>query len=162
MIGYQQEALTMILGHLNRWNLEKNAYSPLIHKAMDYLLTTDFSRMPNGKYEIEGQRLFALLQESQTEAKSQRKPESHNRYTDIQYLISGEEKIVYASREGTVVSEQDDSKDLILYKRVGEETELVLHPGMYAIFYPEEIHRPCCLISESARIRKVVMKVDLS
>jgi biofilm protein TabA len=152
----------MILGQLNRWSLEKNAYSPLIQKAMDYLLKTDFSSMENGKYEIDGDRIFALLQETGTEAKALRKPESHNRYTDIQYLISGEETIVYASRDGAVVSEQLDDKDLFFYEKVGPETDLILHPGMYAVFYPQEIHRPCCLVSASGRIRKVVLKIDLS
>lgn len=47
----------MILDSLN--NTEKvERLHPLFKKAFDYIKATDFSKLEDGKYELEGSRLF--------------------------------------------------------------------------------------------------------
>ena len=67
--------------------------SPLIKKAFEYLKQTDFSGMENGKHIIDGDALFAILQEYDTKNDTDAKLEAHRKYIDVQYIISGEELI---------------------------------------------------------------------
>jgi biofilm protein TabA len=52
-----------------------------------------------------------------------------------------------------------DQKDCIFFKNVKDEMDLLLTPGMYAIFFPEEVYRPNCQYRVSEKLRKVVVKV---
>jgi len=55
----------MIIDKIENSNLYTNL-SKVIEKAFSYIKNTDFSRISDGKYEIEGENLFALVQEYQT------------------------------------------------------------------------------------------------
>jgi biofilm protein TabA len=57
---------------------------------------TDFSQMAVGRYPIDGEQMFALVQSPMTQAWETGKAEFHSRYIDIQYLLEGEELIGYA------------------------------------------------------------------
>jgi biofilm protein TabA len=151
----------MILQSMSCWNKEKNYYPQAIQRGVEYLQNTDFSKMEPGRYEIEGNLMFVLLQEVNTRPANEQKPESHEIYTDIQYVIRGEELIgVTKVSEGHVVSEDMlESKDLLFYSHVENETELKLYPGMFAVFYPSDIHRPCCSLNKDQPIRKAVIKI---
>ncbi len=67
--------------------------SPLIKRAFEYLKQTDFSQLENGKHVIEGDSLFAIMQEYDTKNDGDAKLEAHQKYIDVQYIISGEECI---------------------------------------------------------------------
>jgi len=43
----------------------------------------------------------------------------------------------------------------------GETTQLPLEAGMFAIFFPQDIHRPCMQIDGPEKVKKVVIKVKL-
>ncbi|WP_168123708.1 YhcH/YjgK/YiaL family protein [Paenibacillus sp. HB172176] len=152
----------MILGHLDRWPLEGEAYGTSIRQAMDFLKNTDLAALPVGKISIDGERLFAMVQEVQTEREQERRWESHQRYTDIQFLIAGDEMIGFAESDGSTIEEQHDDRDLLFHGKTGAVTNLILKPGMYAVFFPGELHRPCCAVSAAGVIRKIVLKIDLN
>ena len=58
----------MILDSLN--NTEKvECLHPLFKKAFDYVKATDFSKMEDGKYELDGSRLFVSVSEPNNEEK---------------------------------------------------------------------------------------------
>jgi biofilm protein TabA len=50
-------------------------------------------------------------------------------------------------------------KDCAFYKNVKDEMDLVLTLGVYAVFFPEEVHRPNCQYGASGKLHKVVVKV---
>ncbi|MBD2845522.1 YhcH/YjgK/YiaL family protein [Paenibacillus sp. IB182496] len=152
----------MITGHLNRWPLEAAAYGPRMRQAMDFLTQTDLAGLATGQHEIDGPHLFAIVQEVDTERAAARRWESHDRYTDIQLLLDGEEQIGFADQTGSVESERHDDRDLVFYSKAELQHELQLLPGMYAVFFPQELHRPCCTNGEPRRIRKIVVKIDLN
>ena len=35
-------------------------------------------------------------------------------------------------------------------------------PGSYAIFFPQDVHRPACIKNKETAIRKIVVKVAIS
>lgn len=150
----------MILQSIEAWELEKHLYPEAIRRGVDYLLQTDFSGLEAGRYEIDGDELFAMVQEVQTEPAERRKPESHRTYTDIQLLLSGEERIgVCKAAPGCEVGEDYPDRDLLFYSKVENETMLQMRPGMFAVLLPSDIHRPCCSSGADQPIRKVVVKI---
>ncbi|MFP8215703.1 YhcH/YjgK/YiaL family protein, partial [Klebsiella quasipneumoniae] len=47
-----------------------------------------------------------------------------------------------------------------LCNAIDGEQSVILTPGMFAIFIPGEPHKPGCVITEPAEIKKVVIKVS--
>ncbi len=151
----------MIVGHID--NIEKELYPPLLMKGLRFLKETDLSKLPAGRNEIAGDNLFALVQEYQPDARENRKAETHAKYIDIQYLVSGEEFIGYANLTGAAEVAEDRlaDKDAVFYKNVRDETDIKVVAGMYAIFFPWDIHRPGCVDKPGVTVRKVVLKIKL-
>ena len=68
------------------------------------------------------------------------------KYIDIQYVLEGTDVIGFGLPDVANEIDEDLSaqKDCIFFKNVKDEMELVLTPGMYAILFTEEVHRPNC------------------
>lgn len=154
----------MIFSDLKNWRREKQVYPKAINRGLEYIQNTDFSAMKPGNYEIAGNLMFAMLQERTTTSWQTRQPESHQTYTDIQYLIEGEEMIRVAHLTGEEVISNDyfEERDLAFYSKVGPETSLLLQPGSFAVFYPGDVHLPVCGVTEDKPLRKVVIKIHKS
>lgn len=155
----------MIFGNLKSWDQESKAYPEIIQKAVKYLQENDFTKMEAGKYEIDGDKLFASIMDKETSPKETRAPEAHVIYTDIQFVVSGKEVIGFAKKSDALVVKEDklQEKDIIKYtNEVPNEMELKLLPGDFAIFLPDDIHRPLCAFDEPGKVRKVVVKVKVS
>lgn len=152
----------MIVGHINALD-EMDLYPEIIQKALAYLRDTDFTNMEVGKVELDGQRLFAMIQEMESDDIENRKAESHEKYVDIQYLISGGERIGYAVLDETAIVKADmrPDKDVIFYEAPQPETFVELKPGSFGIFFPRDIHRPGCFLEQKETIRKVVVKISV-
>lgn len=152
----------MYFGSIKNLEKDKKILPPPLIKSLEYLKQTDFSQMEIGKYEIEGSQIFALVQEVQTLPKVDCRAEIHVKNIDIQYVIEGTDVIGFGLPDPANEVEEDLSveKDCIFFKNVKNEVDLVLIPGMYAIIFPEELHRPYCQYGGvSGKLRKVVVKV---
>jgi len=132
--------------------------SKRIEKALGFLIVTDFSALAIGKHEIDGDRIFALVNEYETKLLTDCKPETHQKYIDIQCLLVGEEYIglgLITNQRPT--EEYNEGKDVAFYD---EPTSLVkFEPGMFGIFFPHDLHQPCIMIHRPEKVRKVVIKV---
>jgi biofilm protein TabA len=153
----------MIFGDLKYWKQEERAFSPTIRSAMEYLQSMDFTQMKAGKYEIDGNRMFCIVSESTTKSRQELKAESHEIYMDIQYIVTGEEKIGFArlTDEQIVIQDLIQSDDAFLYDDLQDEMELILSSGTYAMFFPADLHRPGWKLQEESQLKKVVIKVKL-
>lgn len=155
----------MILGHIKNLDVEKGAFSPTLVKGLAYLANTDFSTLVPGRYELDGDKMFALVQDNQTQPKAQRKAETHEKYIDVQYIAEGVEVMGYAlnSPEHEIKENLLAEKDAIFYKTVKGEIDLVVFQGMYAVFFPHDVHRPGCMYgAEPSIVKKVVLKIAVS
>lgn len=154
----------MIVGDLAAWSKEEHAYSKALAKGMAFLKGQDLAALEPGRYDIDGDKMFALVSESVTEPKALRKPEAHDRMLDIQYLVSGEGEIICVSRRTPDSVPSEDylgSRDIAFYSDVKDESEVLLRPGMFAVFFPDDIHRPLCAVGEQgSTVKKVVVKID--
>ncbi|CAG7614905.1 hypothetical protein PAESOLCIP111_01759 [Paenibacillus solanacearum] len=151
----------MIVSDLIRWDREKHMFHPSIQAGVDYIRRTNFDTVEDGTYAIEGEHLFAIVQTVGTEAKPLRTPESHETHIDIQCLLRGEERIgvVRADGKQRITQQLLDEKDLLLYDAGLDDADLLLTPGMFAVFFPADVHRPCCSVTGDRKIRKVVVKI---
>ena len=148
----------MILAHLHQTPF---LLPPDIEKALHYLRNTDFTKLESGRYDIDGDNMFALVQDPITQSWEMGKPEFHAKYIDVQYLIEGEEVIGYlpANSQLTPTINHLVEKDIAFVPPQLNETKLYLTAGMFAIFYPGELHRPCRTMHTDQQIKKVVIKI---
>ena len=139
----------------------KSVYPPAILKMLDYLAETDFSDMELGRYHLDGDNIFAILNNSTTSPASQRRPEAHRKYIDIQYVLEGVEDVGFACASDRLVVEEDllEEKDIIFYSHVPNESFVTLRPGDFIVLFPEDVHRVLCQKEGCETVRKVVGKV---
>ena len=154
----------MIISHIDLWEKDRSTLPPVLQQAVEWLKRQNFSSMQPGKFQIDGERIHGMLNEYESEPKENRRAEAHVRYIDVQYIIKGEEVIGYGclSSEAEVLEDKLAEKDVIFYKNISDETELVLTAGMYAIFFPWDVHRPNCARTQNSPVSKIVLKVAIS
>ena len=136
--------------------------SERLQKALAYVAETDFSKIENGEYEIDGRNVFARVNTYETEPKAERKPEKHNDYIDVQFVAQGNETIWYTPLTGDCVEIENKAAkdDVIFYADPAEKNCAVLNAGDFAIFFPWELHRPNCSTEKNASlVPKIVVKV---
>lgn len=154
----------MIISDLNHWRLESGWVAPSLRKALEWLEQEISADSPAGRYDIDGDRMYVLVQQLTTEPAEVRLAEAHRKYIDIQLLLSGKELIRAARDSGNneIIADELHDRDKLSYREVEHESDIVLLPGMFAVFFPADIHRPCCSIEHSTYIRKAVVKIDIS
>jgi len=115
-----------------------------------------------GKYEVQGEDVFYIVDEYETKPIEDGRLEIHRKYLDIQYIVSGTECIGYALLEGLKEIEPYDSeKDLAFYEYTPAMSKLILKQGMFAIFWPNEAHMPGRTVEKSETVKKIVVKIRM-
>lgn len=141
---------------------DQNDYlSARMRKAYAFLRETDLARLPLGRFDIDGEDVFANVQEYTTVPAADKQMEAHRRYYDVQFVVAGEELLQYAPLDGlTLVDTFDEVSDFGLYESPSTCSDTVLHAGDLAILAPEDAHKPgCALGGKSSQVRKIVVKV---
>lgn len=154
----------MIIGNLLNIKEEMDLYSSGIQAGLKFLLETDLFSLPLGEHEIQGKKIYAKISEYETEPKEHRRPESHEKYVDIQYICSGEEVMGLAmiTEAGEIDEDCRNERDIVFYESVTRETQIILTPGMFAVLFPWDVHRPNCNAGEqTANVRKILVKVRM-
>lgn len=130
-----------------------------LSKAIDFAVHFDRSQ-PDGRYEIDGDKIYALVMTYSTKSAEEAKFEAHKKYIDVQLLLDGIEFLdVTQDRNLDVEMAYSDEKDAALFKAPAEMTSVLLEPGNFAVLYPDDIHRPCRKVKDAKQVRKMVIKV---
>jgi len=117
---------------------------------------------PDGKYEIDGDKLYAIVMTYQTKSAEEAKFEAHQKYIDIQLLLEGRELMdISIGEKLSVDTAYSDEKDVAFFTSPTYFTSVLLEPGRFAVLYPDDIHRPCRKIESSEQVRKMVIKVKM-
>jgi len=149
----------MIIDHIHNSQLYAKLGSR-IAAAFKYLAETDFSMIAPGKYVVDGNNIYAIVQQYETKPANEGKWEAHRKYIDIQYIVSGEEQMGYAHINSLRVSETyNEEKDCLFLE--GSGSMLHCKSGMFVLFAPDDAHMPCLADGAPSMVRKVVMKVSL-
>ena len=130
-----------------------------IETALRYIENINLSNLENGKYVIDGDDIFAVVQDYQTKAQSEAKWEVHKKYIDIQIVIKGREQMGWGLVENfSPITEYDKEKDILFLE--GEGTFSELKEDYLAIISPEYAHMPSISVGEKPEyVKKVVVKV---
>ena len=129
-------------------------------KAFAYLRETDFTAIENGKYEINGDNIFAILNEFETKDKHECEAEAHKKHIDIQYVVKGTEMFGYVPlTTQKPVIDYDEINDVAIYKE--DVSYIKLEAGMFIIFYPTDLHQPEVREFEPVTVKKVVVKIKI-
>ncbi len=138
-------------------------YPAAIQTALDWIADHDAAQMEAGTYELQGKDIYVMIQDFTTQPAGDRRPERHDDYLDIQYIVSGVERMGYVPYTGAeTVQEDPEGKDVTFYQDLTGEAFVDVTPGSYCIFFSNDIHRPGCAAGEPAPVRKVVAKVKQS
>jgi len=131
-----------------------------VYTALKFLSETDFSKIPLGRYELQGDEIFYMVQSYETDP-DKTVCECHEKYIDIQCMLEGEEIIGVApvSCEKELVEAKKEN-DVWFYSCKTEP--LTLFAGSFMVLYPNDLHCPGVAIKgRSRKCHKVVFKVKV-
>lgn len=151
----------MILGDVR--SLSVTGLHPVLEEALTLALTARPQEQTPGRVELRGDDIFMNVMQFATQSPTEKKAELHEQYIDIQWLLTGEERIqvgvVDAARQ---CEERHVEEDYQLCREIADCQTITLRPGMFAVFMPGEPHKPGCSVGEPKEIKKVVVKVRAS
>ena len=110
-------------------------------KAFDFLKNADFSSIDKDLIEIDGKNIYAMIQKYDTRKPKDAKWETHQKYIDLQYMISGAENIGFVLSDYLDITEEyDEVKDFEFLDGMGDYVQL--NEGEFVIFFPTDAHMP--------------------
>lgn len=133
-----------------------------IYKGLTLLRDTDFSTMEAGKYPVDGDNLFMMIQTYTTKPLETAYCEAHKKYIDIQCMLEGSEWIGVAPLEdmnGERVKDSRPEGDIWFYD--GDFMPIYMKAGRFAMLYPNDAHAPAIANGEPTPVRKVIIKIAM-
>jgi uncharacterized protein, YhcH/YjgK/YiaL family len=152
----------MIYGLVANWQKDKRKYPAVFEQAFAFLDQHDVTTLAVGKYPIDGDTIFASVQTLRTQDEEVVSYEAHAKYLDIQIVVAGREKYLASPNlDGVSITENFlEERDVAYYTRPASHCSFIVDPGQYVVFFPGELHCPCCAATPGGEdIRKVVLKI---
>lgn len=137
-----------------------------LKKGLDFLKTFDlkgkFDSMGDLKKDIvkiDGDDLFAIFEQYPSKDLLHPIFEGHKKYTDIQFIVSGEELMHISSLDR--IKEDDEYREDrdIYFPKVTSYSTLLATKDSVAVFFPSDLHAPSNCVKVSKPVQKVVIKV---
>lgn len=125
--------------------------------GFDFLSRGDLVELETGKYELDGDRVFALLNRDPGWGRAKARLEAHRKYIDVQFLAEGSEEIGWrpTAQCRQLVEPYDEARDIAFFSDQ-PCTWIILPVGKFMIFYPEDAHAP---LASTGKNVKAVIKV---
>jgi YhcH/YjgK/YiaL family protein len=135
--------------------------TPSLRKALAFLRRTDARSLADGRTDIDGDKVFALVQRYETARTDAPTFEYHRKFIDVQFIASGEESIGWAPAGTMTVTAAYDEKKDICFGTVEQErwTPVNLQAGHLMVLWPEDAHAPKLAAGKPSTVMKIVIKV---
>lgn len=134
---------------------------PALREAFGWL-REKLKNLPEGISELRGSEMYVNVHGYETLPVTDCRWESHRHTVDLQYCIAGGEIIEYLPAPSLeTAGDYDPSRDTQKWR--GEEmpvTRLHMFPMVYALFLPNELHRPKIFDGVHPVVRKLVVKIQ--
>jgi len=128
-------------------------------KAFEFLKRTNLKELPIGTYEIDSNLIYAMISIEQGRSINEAKLETHERYIDIQFIVSGTDTMGWKTKKSCISSRGDyDQNSDVQFFEDSPASFIAVKSNSFAIFFPEDAHMP--LISDE-ELHKVVIKVKV-
>lgn len=138
-------------------NIENYKGMGRVYTALCFLSENDFTDAKEGRYDIEGDDIFYSVAEYDSDV-NKTVAERHEKYIDIQYLISGEEYVGVGQVDAPkTLAEAKPENDIWLYECSLEK--VTLKAGEFMVLFPNDLHMPGVGKEKSCRCKKVIVKV---
>ena len=149
---------------INKITLAKAYYknSTRWDKAFAFLGTNDLTKLELKRYDLDGDNLYVTISEYNTKNPETTRYEAHQKYVDIQYVVTGSELIGIAplASHESVLQPYDATKDVGFFSfKNGKMFKAT--PAKFFIFFPADAHMPGLKEETNAPVRKAVVKLRL-
>lgn len=133
-----------------------------VRKAIEYIRGNDLLALPPGRYPIDGERIFALIQEPETQPQKTAAFENHLKHADLQMTLRGTEYVGYCPTEKlTPKGAYNEETDVQLYEGTSDVLMHCATGKSFSLFFPEDGHQPYVTLGEPEKIKKVVIRIRL-
>lgn len=136
----------------------------LSEEAYAFMNSFEPDQVADGRYEL-GNGVYANISTYTTRTRAQSCYEAHRKYTDIQWIIAGEEIIstepLQVMHEHDCLEPYSEEKDCELYANNFDGIDHYLSAGCYAVYSPQVAHMPNICAGGPSTVRKVVLKVPV-
>ena len=134
---------------------------PGFRAAFDFLEKAVQEDLPVGRYEIDGDKIYASVQEYTPKRPEEARFEAHRRYIDIQYIQRGMELMILSSPAyAEPITEYDEEKDVIFFEEHAAPTMSMVNEGEFGIFFPWDVHKPSLTaIDDPEPVKKILVKI---
>ena len=130
--------------------------------AFEFLDKKTLADVPVGKHAIVGDEVYALVQKLPSRSADTAQFESHRKYIDVHYVVSGQETSGFSPAENLKLAvPYDESKDVMLYAVPQQYTKVEVRAGHFVVYHPGQAHLPNCHLQGPHELHKVVIKVHI-
>lgn len=146
----------MILDHLDNAGRYR-ALHRLFPQAFDWLQGADLMALAPGRHELDGERIFAIVESCAGRTRAEAKLECHRRYIDIQLVLEGVDEMGWRplSQCARPLADYDAARDIRFFDDA-PASWVATPAGSFCLFFPDDAHAP--LVS-AGFIRKLVLKI---
>jgi biofilm protein TabA len=128
-------------------------------KAIAFLHDRNLDLIAPGRYEIDGDNVYAMITEGAGKEIDSAAWEGHRKYIDLHYVIKGRERIGIISNDSLKVTiPYDEVKDAENYYYADGKFYLAT-PEIFFLFFPGDAHQPGIKVGSNQPIKKLVIKI---
>ena len=134
-----------------------------IYKAVMFIVDFDHS-LPDGKYPIDDDDIYALVQSLETAPAGIRLFERHQHHIDVQAVLHGCERhdvALIANETIAVDPDNGGAGDALFFEAPENYSTINMKPGMFVVYATTDGHRPGSAIGKPQDIRKVCVKIRM-
>ena len=125
--------------------------------VFDYLARHDLVALADGRYEIDGRRVYLIMAHSPGVGREGARLEAHRRYLDIQIPLSAPETIGWRPTAAcrAVSKPYDEAADIEFFSDP-PQSWITVEPGSFLLLLPDDAHAP---LACGGVIHKAVFKL---
>ncbi len=128
-------------------------------KVFAWMASHDVATLASGKYDIDGEHCFANIQDAVLRPANEVKIESHKKYIDLQWCVTGVERFgIVRAKDATLNTPYSFD---IMFWNASKIKYIDSNPRMFFLFFPDDYHRACVLPEGGTKnVRKVCIKIE--
>lgn len=149
----------MLYGKLSTFDAVQCGHEGVV-KALEWAKSHDLRALEPGRRDIDGETLYLNLNEYETKPFEGCKFEAHKRYIDVHVMADGIEHIDSQDVSECEAEPFDEEGDFALLSG-NAAVRTTLTDGTFAVYFPEDAHKPGIAVDAPAHVKKGVFKVLL-